>query len=550
MGIRDWMIVTVYAGGLLGIGYVAHSRQDDTDEYFRSSRSLPWWAIGLSIIATSFSAASILGGPGEGYRHGLTYLQLQLGDLIGFGLVCFVFLPIYLRLNITSAYAYLERRFDLKTRFLGTFFFIAYVLIRLGGLLYGASLLIVHMTGWSVSAAIVIIGVFAILYTMAGGMSAVVWTDVLQFFTVVLGILLSLMYMDQLAGGGLGQLWTDARRAGRLQVFDVTWNPTNFRTLPSVVFGYSFMAFAVAGVIQQSVQRYVSCRDLRASVKATMFGWFSGFVSMGLTLLLGAGLYALYNHTGAELPPHVAGRPDRIFPYFIVQTLPDGGTGVLFVAVFAAAMSSIDSALHSLSTSVIVDVVRNTKISRWSISRCMRWVIGSREDDRRGAPTTEKKSGGPDPDSGTEREKRDMQLARRIVGEFGVLGIGCALIYVVHQDQTLLSMFVRLFALVLGPLLGLFLLGVLVPRATANGAFYGVLVSIGFMAILMGSWSSIRFVLRDVPYIGPFLQGFGPSLPTFWMPVIMIPVTMLLGLILSLTEPAPDRDQIAELIRF
>jgi len=119
----DWIIVGIYGLLLFWIGYAASRKQSTTDEYFRGSRQLPWWAIGFSIIATSFSAASLLGGPGEGYNNGLLYLQLQFGDLIGYLLVIFLFLPFFVGLNLTTAYEYLERRFDGKTRSLGAFCF-------------------------------------------------------------------------------------------------------------------------------------------------------------------------------------------------------------------------------------------------------------------------------------------------------------------------------------------------------------------------------------------------------------------------------------------
>ena len=132
MGIVDWAIVAAYSAIVIGIGIIASRKQNNTDEYFRGSRQIPWWAIGVSIIATSFSAASLLGGPGECYNHGFLYLQLQLGDLIGYGLVIALFLPFFVRLNLTTAYEYLEKRFDAKTRSLGSLCFLLFVIARLG----------------------------------------------------------------------------------------------------------------------------------------------------------------------------------------------------------------------------------------------------------------------------------------------------------------------------------------------------------------------------------------------------------------------------------
>ena len=188
MGTLDWLIVAGYAGIVLAIGVAASRRQGSTDEYFRGSKQLPWWAIAFSIIATSFSAASLLGAPGEGYHHGFLYLQLQLGDLIGYLLVIALFLPFFVRLNLTTAYEYLERRFDAKTRSLGSLCFLLFVIARLGGLLYAASIVVATVTGLPLSVAILLVGVASIVYTVAGGIAAVVWTDVLQFAMIFIGL--------------------------------------------------------------------------------------------------------------------------------------------------------------------------------------------------------------------------------------------------------------------------------------------------------------------------------------------------------------------------
>ena len=163
MSAIDWLIVAIYAAVMIWIGVVASRRQNNTDEYFRGSKQLPWWAIGFSIIATSFSGAALLGGAGEGYTNGLLYLQLQVGDLIGYGLVVALFLPFFVGLNLTTAYEYLERRFDGKTRSLGSLCFLLFVIARLGALLYGAALVVKTVTGMSLTVAILLVGIVSIV---------------------------------------------------------------------------------------------------------------------------------------------------------------------------------------------------------------------------------------------------------------------------------------------------------------------------------------------------------------------------------------------------
>ncbi|NET73603.1 MAG: sodium-coupled permease, partial [Sphaerospermopsis sp. SIO1G2] len=223
MSIIDWFIVAVYAMIVIGIGIAASRKQNNTDEYFRGSRKLPWWAIGFSIIATSFSAASLLGGPGEGYKNGFLYLQLQFGDLIGYGLVVLVFLPLFVGLNLTTAYEYLEKRFDAKTRSLGSLCFLLFVIARLGGLLYAASQVVATITGIPLSVAILIVGIISIVYTVAGGISAVVWTDVLQFAMIFVGISAGIWAATSAIPGGFGELWRVAGEQGRLAVVNLSW---------------------------------------------------------------------------------------------------------------------------------------------------------------------------------------------------------------------------------------------------------------------------------------------------------------------------------------
>jgi SSS family solute:Na+ symporter len=147
VSVVDWAIVVLYGVAIIGIGALASRRQQDTDSFFRGGRRLPWWALGISIIATAFSAASFLGGPGEGYGHGFLWLQLQLGDLIGYALVIAIIIPVVVRLNVTTAYEFLEMRFDVKTRTLGALFFSLFVIVRLGALLYGAALVFAEVSG-------------------------------------------------------------------------------------------------------------------------------------------------------------------------------------------------------------------------------------------------------------------------------------------------------------------------------------------------------------------------------------------------------------------
>lgn len=479
MGRLDWLVVALYALLVLGIGAWASRRQSGTDAYFRGGRRMPWWAISFSLIATAFSAASLLGAPGEGYGHGLLWLQLQLGDLLGFVLVCLLFIPVFVRLDITTAYEYLERRFDLKTRSLGAACFLLFVVARLGGLLYGAALVVAQVAGIPLSAAILAVGAVAILYTAFGGIEAVVWTDVLQFGAVLSGVGAAIWVVAGEFDGGLPALWAEAARAGKLRVLDPSWNASSIRTLPTAVLAYGTLVFAVAGTNQQSVQRYVSCSDVRSAQKATLLAWLSGLVGVAGCLLLGAFLYVFYQARPEALPQGLSG--DKIFPHFIASELPPGVAGLLVAAVFAAAMSSIDSALHSLSTSLVVDFYRRIFRPKAAEARC-------------------------------------LSVARWLILFWGILGIAAAF-YVARLGEGLLPFMVKYTTCFLGPVLGLFLLGMLSRRANGDGAFWGALAA---AALLIGLSQAAWF-----------------KLPGIWYSAFTAPVAFGLGWLFSLAGAAP-----------
>jgi SSS family solute:Na+ symporter len=233
------------------------------------------------------------------------------------------------------------------------------------------------------------------------------------------------------------------------------------------------LAFAVAGTNQQSVQRYVSCADVPSARKAILLGWFSGFVGVAATLLLGVLLFGFYA-LNAGLPEDV--QPDGILSYFIVNQVPPGASGFLVAAIFAAAMSSIDSALHSLSTCMTVDFY-----DRYFVK--------------------------------TPDEKKSLRVAQILIVIWGVLGIGSAF-YVASTGESLLPFLIKYTTMFLGPLLGIFLMGILFPRINANGAFYGAIAAVIF--IVVGSETGLIAV------------------PGIWRSALTAPVGVIFGYIISL----------------
>ena len=444
----DWIVLAAYGAVVVGIGLAARLRQRNTEDYFLGGRRMAWWVVGVSLIATSFSSSALIGGTGFGFTTGMKWLQLQLGDLIAIALACAVFMPFFAKLRLTTAYGYLEYRFGGAARTVASALFLIQTLLRAGILVYGPALALSAILGWDLRWAIVASGTAALLYSSAGVITAVVWTDLIQFAVVVIGIVYVLVLVAGDVPGGMSTVIADAQASDRLRVVDPALAWTHPFTILGAVLAYGALALSVAGTNQQAVQRYLACEDLRAARKAAFLGWGMGLVAVALTLFLGVALASWMAHApdGAVL----AGAGDEVLPRFIVHRIPAGLAGLLVAAIFAASMSSMDSAIHAMSTATLVDFVRRF----------------------RSKPAT---------------DATDLRLARILTAVFGVLATLVAL-YAAAAQARLLETLIVWLGYVAGPLLGLFLLGLLTRRANEVGALVGTAIAVAFVAtvVLLG----------------------------------------------------------------
>lgn len=454
----DLAVLAAYVAVVLGLGAWASRRQRGTDAYFLANRDLPWALVGVSILATAFSAASLLGGPGEAYAHGLLWLQLQVGDLLAIALVALVFIPALRGRNLTTAYEILEERFDHRVRAAASALFVGQVLFRTGILIYGPALALATLLGVDVRLAIVAVGLVATVYTVSGGITAVIWTDALQLVVVLGGLGASIAVLAAEIPGGLAGGVSFAAEAGRWRVVDFEQPWHSVRSLPGAIIGYGVLAVSVAGTNQQSVQRYLTCRDVPAARRAAWLGWAVGLVVTALTLVVGVLLFAY--HRGAAAAAVTPQGPDAVFPQFIASVLPAGVAGLLVAAIFAAAMSSLDSALNSLATATMHDFV----------DRYRPRAVGN--------------------------PARRLVWARGLTVAWGLTAIAAAL-YVAGQG-TLLALAVRYMGYFAGPVLGLFVLALL-PRRLSPGAVLAAAAT-GFAAVL--AWEMLAHAHAGLASLG------------------------------------------------
>ena len=324
MHYADWIVLAVYIVVMVAIGFWANRKQTDTEAYFVGNRNMKWWAAGISIIATSFSAASILGVPGYAYSTDMWYLQYQLGDIAAAIVVVLLFIPFFHSIKgLTTAYEYLEARFDLKTRLLGSSLFSLTVLLRAGTLLFGAALLFSAVAPTNlmpgldgVEEAVVIFGVVAIIYTVMGGISAVIWTDVIQFGIMSLGIFASMAVVVLGTPGGWGQAFAEADALGKLDIIHLE-EPLGGQGLLTAIFGYGLLALSLFGTNQQPVQRYMTVKAPREAQQALMLGVAAGVIGIVMSLLLGVFMFIFYEH----FPALLQREPLRQFHVVLVERL-------------------------------------------------------------------------------------------------------------------------------------------------------------------------------------------------------------------------------------
>ncbi len=490
----DWTVVAVYGAVVVAIGAWANRRQKNTEDYFLGGRRMRWWAVGVSLIATSFSSVALIGGTGYGYGKGMGYLQLQIGDFVAILVACMVFLPFFARLRLTTAYEYLELRFGVGARTVASALFLGQTLLRTGILVLGPALALTAVSDLDLQAAIVLSGVAALLYSAAGGITAVVWTDLIQLSVVVLGVLVSVVIVSSDVVGGAGAVWSHAAAEGRLEAVSTDLTFATPFTLVGALLAYGVLALSVAGTNQQAVQRYLACTDVHAARRAAFLGWGIGFFAVALTLFLGVAIHAWSDLSPAAERFTAAmaeeGRTnDSALPLFILHRLPAGISGLLVAAIFAASMSSMDSAIHSMSTATLVDFVRRFR------ARPM-------------------------------EARSELRLARLLTAVFGVLAILAALL-AATAARGLLDTLITWLGYFAGPLLGLFGLGVLTRRTNEAGALIGTALGAGLVA------GAVALEL-------PARWAFHP----LWLAPVALLTTLVGGFVAGLAFPPPQASQV------
>ncbi len=468
---HDYAVLAVYFVVQFAVGAYFTKREKDTETFFVGNRNVVWWAAGLSIFGTAISAITYMSIPATAYAGNWSSMIFNLGTLFLAPFVAMVYLPRLRLAHLTTAYEYLEQRFNVLIRFYGAAVFFTFQLGRMGIVLYLPAIVLHTGTGMSVYYSILTMGVITTIYTVMGGIEAVIWTDVLQSIIFVGCALLALWLLYTGVEGGPVQVFRSAAEQDKFHMFD--WSPDlTTATIWVAVLGGLFANAYPMMADQTVVQKYLTTASPRDAAKAM---WTNAALTLPIQLIffgLGTGLWAFYAQNPDQLDKSLPN--DAILPQFVMQEFPVGLKGALIAGVFAASMSSLASSMNSLATVTVNDFYR------------------------RFIPNV--------PDG------RALFAARVLTGVYGAFATASAL-YVAHNENssTMFDIFLRLLGLVGGGLAALYVLGTCTKRANGIGAIVGAAASAAVMYFVRTS--EIHFFLHAfVGFSVCFIVGYLASL--------------------------------------
>jgi solute:Na+ symporter, SSS family len=459
----DLGIVIVYLLGVTTLGMWFGRGSQDARDYFLGGRTAPWWALAFSIVATETSTLTIIGTPAIAYGGNLTFLQLVFGYLVGRVLIVLLLLPGYFRGEFFTAYALIEKRFGARARAVAATTFLVTRAVAEGVRVSAIALVVSVVLGTSERLAVLVVISLTVLYTLEGGMKAVIWTDVAQLLLYLTGSAVTFWVLLHRIPGGWSEVIQVAAASGhKLQVLDFSLHWATKYTFWSGLIGGAFLTMASHGTDQTIVQRLLAARNQRDSGRALVASGVIVLMQFSMFLLIGVLLYVFAQHAPLLA---VGERTDRILPLFLVREMPVGLAGLLLASIVAVAMSNASGSLNSLAASSILDFsrLRGQAADTAKFVRVSRW----------------------------------MTLA------WGLVLMGFAFV----KWGPLLEAGLTVVALPLASLLGLFLLGTIDRRANATGAMVGMFVG---LAVVLGVFRFTRVAFTWYVMIGScttFLVG-------------------------------------------
>lgn len=354
----DWIgfsILGAYFVILILIGLLCSGKQKSLQDYFLAHRNIPAWAALAAVVATETSAVTFTGAPTYSFKEGgdFSFLQMAFGFVLARFILSFYFLPRFFERTLVTIYQFLGHQFGLNTqKTAGIFFFVTRALAA-GVRHYAAALVFSSITGFDITWAIFLTGFISLIYSITGGLNAVIWTEVFQFVIMVAGSLLAFGYLLYLVPGGMTEILRIGSEHGKFSVIHWEWSGTGSYTFFLGMLNGICLSLATHGADQDLMQRLLSCRSMKDAQIAMIGSGIFVFFQFMLFLFIGVMLFVFYN---GALPSGVE-KPDQLLPYFVAHHLPSAAGAIVIAAILSAALSSTASALNSLASSTMTDWV-------------------------------------------------------------------------------------------------------------------------------------------------------------------------------------------------
>ncbi len=470
--------------------------------YFLANRSIPWWAIALSIVSAETSTLTIIGTPGLAFAGDFGFLQIVIGYMFGRIVVAALFLPKYFQGEMLTAYQLIDRRFGHTLHKVTAGLFLLTRAAAEGVRVFAVSIVVGIAIGTGSVLSIALISALTLLYTFEGGMAAVIWTDVVQMAIYIGGTLVAIWSLGAHIPGGWATIHAVGAAAGKFHMLNFAMNLTTTYTFWAGVLGGTFLTMASHGTDQLMVQRMLAAKNLSESRLALLSSGVVIFIQFALFLLIGVGLFVFYGRHPAALQALGAANGNRIFPAFIVQQMPVGIAGLLIAAILAAAMSNLSAALNSLSSTTVVDFY-------------MAWRPHA-----------------------ADRERMVVSRASTLLWALVLFAVA---VYAVHTGGTgnVVEIGLSIASVAYGCLLGVFLLGTLTRYATQGGAIVGMVVGFALNLtlwqfpgkVLLSGWLYTPTAQQDWKH-PPAIVAI-PHVAWTWYVLIGAVVTFAVGLLVS-----------------
>ncbi len=481
----DYLIILIYFVTVVAIGTLGFASQTNLKDYFLGERSIPWLASLGTLIASGISAITFIGIPALSYAKDLSELQLFIGMPLAAILAAWFIVPFFYRQDIITAYEYLGKRFDLKTRQFASTTTQILIALSLGLMLEAPSKVLSEITGLSYHWCVLLIALSTALYTIVGGLKAVIWTDLIQVLLVIIAPILTIILMAKRTEGGIGRLIQVASQNHKFHMFNTSLDPSNESTLWTGLIGLMIYNFSALVVNQSNTQKYLSAKSARGSQSAVVAHGFGLLIMWSIFFLVGVGLFSFHTIYPQRLPSGTD--YDRVFVRFILNEMPTGIRGLVLTGVFASAMSAMSASLSALSSITVVDIWQRLfpSVNRENTVKGSRWIT------------------------------------------LGWCLIAIATALVLVRWGSMVKIGLRVGNFLSGPMLAIFLLGIFTRRANGSGAFAGGIVSL-VVVTLVAQFTTISWA---------------------WYALIGTVVGMLSGYLLSLASPAPTREIVEKYTR-